>query len=61
MKAERKKTHQSKQRERLWHASLHAEDEAVAYLHKFDPAVISRLHAVWSKYWRSNGRPNKRK
>jgi hypothetical protein len=39
MKAERKKTHQSKQRERLWHASLHAEDEAVAYLHKFDPAV----------------------
>jgi hypothetical protein len=39
MKAERKKTHQSQQRERLWHALLHAEDQAVAYLHKFDPAV----------------------
>ena len=39
MKAERKKTRQSQQRERLWHASLRAEDAAVAYLHEFDPAV----------------------
>jgi hypothetical protein len=39
MKAEPKKTHQSQQRERLWHASLRAEDAAVAYLHEFDPAV----------------------
>ena len=39
MKAERKKAHQSQQRERLWHASLRAEDDAVAYLHEFDPAV----------------------
>ena len=39
MKAEPKKAHQSQQRERLWHASLRAEDAAVAYLHKFDPAV----------------------
>jgi hypothetical protein len=35
----RRKNRQSQQRERLWHASLRAEDEAVAYLHKFDPAV----------------------
>jgi hypothetical protein len=39
MKAERKKINQSQQRERLWGASLHAEDQAVSYLHKFDPAV----------------------
>jgi hypothetical protein len=39
MKAERKKTHQSQQRERLWHTSLRAEDAAVAYLHEFTPAV----------------------
>src|SRR4029077_12029890 len=39
MKAEPKKAHQSQQRERLWHASLRAEDAAVAYLHEFDPAV----------------------
>src|SRR4029077_13966691 len=39
MKAEPKKAHQSQQRERLWHASLRAEDAAVAYLHKLDPAV----------------------
>ena len=39
MKAEPKKTHQSQQRERLWHASLRAEDDAVAFLHGFDPAV----------------------
>src|SRR6476646_4334774 len=39
MKAGRKKTYQSQQRERLWHASLRAEDAAVAYLHEFDPAV----------------------
>ena len=39
MKAEPKKTHQSQKRERLWHASLRAEDDAVAYLHEFDPAV----------------------
>ena len=39
MKAERKKTCRSQQRERLWHASLRAEDAAVAYLHEFDPAV----------------------
>ena len=39
MKAGRKKTYQSQQRERLWHASLRAEDDAVEYLHKLDPAV----------------------
>ena len=39
MQAERKKTCRSQQRERLWHASLRAEDAAVAYLHEFDPAV----------------------
>ena len=39
MKAERKKSRRSQQRERLWCASLRAEDEAVAFLHKFDPAV----------------------
>jgi hypothetical protein len=39
MKAEPKKAHQSQQRERLWHASLRAEDDAVEYLHKLDPAV----------------------
>ena len=39
MKAERTKTCRSQRRERLWHASLRAEDAAVAYLHKFDPAV----------------------
>ena len=39
MKAERRKTRQSQVRERLWHASLRAEDEAVAHLHSFDPAV----------------------
>jgi hypothetical protein len=39
MKAERKKTHQSRPRERLWCASLRAEDDAVAYLYEFDPAV----------------------
>jgi hypothetical protein len=39
MKAERKKSRRSQQRERLWCASLRAEDEAVAYLHNFDPAV----------------------
>jgi hypothetical protein len=33
------RSRQSQQRERLWCASLRAEDEAVAYLHKFDPAV----------------------
>ena len=38
MKAERRKI-RSQQRERLWHASLRAEDAAVAYLHEFDPAV----------------------
>ena len=39
MQAERKKTCRSQRRERLWHASLRAEDAAVAYLHEFDPAV----------------------
>ena len=39
MKAERTKTCRSQRRERLWHASLRAEDAAVAYLHEFDPAV----------------------
>ena len=39
MKAGRKKTYQSQQRERLWHASLRAEDDSVAHLHEFDPAV----------------------
>ena len=39
MKAERKKTHQSQERERLWGVSLRAEDDAIAYLYEFDPAV----------------------
>ena len=39
MKAERKKTRRSHQRERLLYAAIHAEDEAVEYLHKLDPAV----------------------
>jgi hypothetical protein len=39
MKVESKKTRRSQQRERLRHASLRAEDAAVAYLHEFDPAV----------------------
>jgi hypothetical protein len=39
MKVESKKSRRSEQRERLWHASLRAEDAAVAYLHEFDPAV----------------------
>src|SRR5262245_48792060 len=30
---------QSQERERLWHASLRAEDQAVAYLHMFEPTV----------------------
>lgn len=39
MQTECKKTHQSQQRERLWRASLRAEDDAVAYLHDLNPAV----------------------
>src|ERR1700741_3568145 len=39
MKAKRKKISQSQQRERLWAASMRAEDDAVAYLYEFDPAV----------------------
>jgi hypothetical protein len=39
MKAEHKKTNRSQERERLWGASLHAEDQAISYLRKFDPAV----------------------
>jgi hypothetical protein len=41
MKAKRKKTRtsQSQQRERLWAASLRAEDDAVAYLCELDPAI----------------------
>ena len=39
MKTKPKKTHQSQQRQRLWRASMRAEDDAVAYLHEFDPAV----------------------
>ena len=39
MKVERRKSRQSQARERLLHASLRAEDAAVAYLHEFDPAV----------------------
>ncbi len=39
MKAERRKSRQAQARERLWGASMRAEDEAVAFLHKFDPAV----------------------
>jgi hypothetical protein len=39
MKVESKKSRRSEQRERLWHASLRAENAAVAYLHEFDPAV----------------------
>jgi hypothetical protein len=34
-----KPRNQSQERERLWDASLRAEDAAVAYLHEFDPAV----------------------
>ena len=61
MKAEPKKTHQSQQRERLWHASLRAEDAAVAYLHEFIEPSPSQLHAVWSEHWGSSGRRSKRK
>src|SRR6516165_1456839 len=39
MKAACKKTRQSQERGRLWSASLHAEDQAVEYLFKFDPAT----------------------
>jgi hypothetical protein len=39
MKVESEKTRRSQQRERLWRASLRAEDAAIAYLHDFDPAV----------------------
>jgi hypothetical protein len=39
MKAERKKTHQSQERERIWGASMRAEDDSIAHLHQFDPAV----------------------
>ena len=35
----RRKSRQSQARERLLLAAMRAEDEAVAYLHKFDPAV----------------------
>jgi hypothetical protein len=34
-----KRSRQSQQRERLLYASIRAEDEAVEYIHKFDPAV----------------------
>jgi hypothetical protein len=34
-----KRSRRSQQRERLLYAAIHAEDEAVEYLHKFDPAV----------------------
>jgi hypothetical protein len=34
-----RRRNQSQERERLWHASLRAEDAAVAYHHEFDPAV----------------------
>jgi hypothetical protein len=39
MKAERRKSRQAQARERLWRASMRAEDEAVAHLHSFHPAV----------------------
>jgi hypothetical protein len=39
MKAERRKSRQAQARERLWRASMRAEDDAVAYLHEFEPAV----------------------
>jgi hypothetical protein len=39
MQPERKKNRRSQQRERLLFASMRAEDDAVVYLHKFDPAV----------------------
>jgi hypothetical protein len=39
MKAERRKSRQAQAREKLWHASLRAEDEAVAHLNNFHPAV----------------------
>ena len=48
-------------RERLWHASLRAEDDAVAYLHEFDPAVAFATACSVEQHWRSNGRRNKRK
>ena len=34
-----KRSRRSQQREKLLYAAIHAEDEAVEYLHKFDPAV----------------------
>ena len=39
MKAERGKSHQAQAREKLWRASMRAEDEAVAHLHNFHPGV----------------------
>jgi hypothetical protein len=36
---ERRKSRQAQARERLWGASMRAEDDAVAYLYNFDPAV----------------------
>src|SRR6476620_11587387 len=39
MKAERRKSRQAQARERLWRASMRAEDEVVAHLHSFHPAV----------------------
>jgi hypothetical protein len=36
-----KRSRRSQQREKLLYAAIHAEDEAVEYLHKFDPAVAS--------------------
>ena len=39
MQPERKKNRRSQQRERLLYASMRAEDDAVEYLHKLDPAV----------------------
>jgi hypothetical protein len=39
MQAQRNKNRRSQQRERLLYASMRAEDDAVEYLHKLDPAV----------------------
>ena len=61
MQAERKKTRRSQQRERLWHASLRAEDDPLRISTSSIQQSPSQLHAVWSEHWRSSGRRSKRK
>ena len=53
MKAKRKKTRtsQSQQREKLWAASLRAEDDAVAYLYELDPAIAFATACSVEQTW----------